>query len=207
VWKQELGLVWISDGGSIFYFVGNNDVAARIYCENPTQEEFNELMEFTKRLHEQPAFKLAQSLPPAERSKVFFRAGLDWDRQHLRKLPRLVMAKFIGYWRPWVNPAGYPRSTVLISLTSLPIIAFGLLGLGLKIRDGERILSAVCLQHMIAGSAVAALMSTEIRYRVPIVDVLLVNFAAVGASYCSQRACMFLARSSDRPRSSSGIRI
>ena len=88
----------------------------------------------------------------------------------------MTAGKVIGYWRPWVKPTHYGRRDVLVSLYSLPVLVLGIAGLVRARRRGERVLSTWTVLNMVAGTVTAAIFSTEVRYRIPIVDVLLLPF-------------------------------
>jgi hypothetical protein len=171
VHRQGFGWMWVSDGAGIWYFRGHNDDALKLYyCEPASPAELARLrtaMDFSD-----PAYHEAATLPQAEQQRAFWRAALDWDQQHARKLPCLMLHKTLAFWRPWVNPDAYGRAQVLLSLFSLPVLLGGAIGLWLARRQGERILTTIILCNAAAATLVAMLFSTEIRYRVPVVDVL-----------------------------------
>ena len=176
--EQGLGWIFVTDGGGVYYFMGHNDEAHRLFCEDAPAEERKRLLGFPghNMFSQRPIYQEARSAPPAEQQGLFWKAALAWDRANLEKLPCLTMNKFINYWRPWVNPIAYGSSMVAISLTSLPVLFLGLYGVFQAFRKGERALAVFTAISLTAGTLVAVIFSTEIRYRIPVVDVLLTGF-------------------------------
>jgi len=167
-----LGFIWVTDGGGLWYWVGHNDAVARFYCADISPQELHALSQAMPN----PVYAVARELPPVAQQSAYWRDALAWDRQHLDLWPCLLSSKFIAYWRLWVNPAAYDRSHILISLASVPVLPLAGFGLVRALRRGERALSMPVVIQIVTGTAVAMIFSTEIRYRVPVVDVLLMPF-------------------------------
>jgi hypothetical protein len=182
--RAGMGWIWVTDGGGVWYFMGHNDDSYRLYCGGLPDAERKRLLKFTSidQFSLRPEFREAQAAPVPEQQRVFWRRALAWDREHPSKLPCLMAHKFTGFWRPWVNPDGYGRQMVLISMAALPVLAFGLLGLFWAWRAGERTLSVLVFLNIVTATAVAVLFSTEIRYRIPLVDPLLMPYAGYALS-------------------------
>lgn len=177
VWREGLGLIWVSDGMGLFYWIGHNDGIAALYCSSLSPAEAQTLRLSLAQVD--PLRDIAASLPPAHQQGVYWQAALAWDRAHLALQPCLAWHKLVGYWRLWVNPAVYGRSLVMLSLASLPVLLLGGLGLVQSRRGRGRTLARLALLHALAGTLVAVVFSTEIRYRVPLVDVLFFALAGV----------------------------
>jgi hypothetical protein len=86
-----------------------------------------------------------------------------------------------------VNPDGYPPKVVLVSLAALPVLGLGLWGLVLAWRRGERVLTVLVALNLAAGTVTAVVASTEVRYRVPVADVLLLPFAGFAIAWLWDR--------------------
>jgi 4-amino-4-deoxy-L-arabinose transferase-like glycosyltransferase len=171
---QGFGFVWVTDGGGIWYYNGHNDNAHRLYCGDLTAAEKLELNDFPGTPFTRTAlYAEAQRAPVREQQSVFWRAAFDWDRSHLSALPCVMLHKLVGYWRPWVAPYAYGRVAVLVSLAAVPVLGLGLFGL---LRGPRDALWAWALANIVAGTVVAVVFSTQIRYRVPMVDVLLLPY-------------------------------
>lgn len=200
VYAQGHGLVWVSDGGAVFYYMGHNDLAYELYCRDISLARRRELLEFPSHVTEHPAFLEAQALPSPERIPHIWAAAKTWDRDNLDKQPCLGIARFADFWSPWVNvhAHGWARAVVAV-LTSGPVLFVGLFGLALAWRRGERVLSMIVAQNLLAGTFVAVVFSTAIRYRITIIDLLLIPFFAYGAVYLWER---YLRRA---PSSSLGV--
>jgi hypothetical protein len=184
VQQRGLGWVFVSDGGPMWYFNGHNDETVALYCKELTLAERQELNKFPGADYtmRRPEYAIAKAAPPAEQSKVFMRLALDWDRRNLSALPCLWRNKFFGYWRPWVNPDVYSPKIVALSAVALPVLLLGLYGLWIGWRSGERVFSSIVAIHVITGTVVAVVFSTAVRYRIPIVDALLIPYAAFASS-------------------------
>jgi hypothetical protein len=175
VHKQGLGWMWVTDGAGIWYWVGHQDGALLHYgCVPATAEDIARAERWM--FLGSPVHDAARALPMDRQQEAFWKAGRDWDRQNPDKLPCVTAGKVIGYWRPWVKPTHYGRRDVLVSLYSLPVLVLGIAGLVMARRRGERVLTTWTILNMVAGTVTAAIFSTEVRYRIPIVDVLLLPF-------------------------------
>jgi hypothetical protein len=183
--RQGLGWVFSSDGGGAWYHVGHCDRAARTYCEHTTGRERAALIVSSDEFD--PVIFMAHTLPRSEQARFFWWEALRWDSEHLSKELCLATGKFWGYWRPWVEPHAYSRALFAISLFSLPLLVLGLVGLW-KLRTGSSSLAWVVAAHAVAGTLTAVVYSTQIRYRIPSVDVLLVPFASCLAMDLLRRA-------------------
>ncbi len=179
VWRQGLGVVWVTDGGGINFYEGQNDLAARLYCEDPPLEERIKLI--VGESPPPPEYALARQLAPKDQQKVYWHSGWNWFRSHLHLLPCLVPQKIYSYWRPYVHSEIYSRKMVLLSLVSVPILLLGSIGGWRAWRRGERELTMLALLQAIAGTlAVMFLSVPQIRYRVPVTDAALLAFFGEG---------------------------
>ena len=193
VHAQGLGWVPITDGGPVWYFMGHNDDAYELHCGHDlSPARYAELMAFpgqwafTKR----PVY--FEATASQEPQHVFMQAALAWDSANASKLPCLTMNKAWSYVRPWVNPRVFSPLYVLVSLTTLVLYVLAALGLRAWRARGEgddaaRVFVGLAALQCLAGLATAALFSTEIRYRIPIVDVLLMPVAGLGVAWLLQR--------------------
>jgi hypothetical protein len=180
--RQNLGIMFVTDGSGIYYYMGHNDATEQLYCEPLDVAHERALIDYGTHLANEPAYVAAKAAPPRQQSATFWRAGLDWDRQHASKLPCLAVHKFWGYWRPYVNPATYGRVTVLASLVALPLMILAAFGIWRAWRAGERALTALVLLEILAGTASAVIFSTEVRYRIQAIDAFLIAYAAYACS-------------------------
>jgi hypothetical protein len=186
VHRQGLGWMWITDGAGIWYWVGHQEAALMHYgCVPATAEDIrlSERWMFTG----SDTHTAARKLPLDRQQDAFWQAARAWDRKNLDKLPCVTAGKIWGYWRPWVSQMHYSTGAVLVSLYSLPVLLLGFYGLWRARSRGERLLSTWALLNMLAGTLTAAIFSTEVRYRVPVVDVLLLSFLGLGALDLWQR--------------------
>ena len=192
VWAEGQGLVWVSDGGGVFYYMGHNDLAHELYCEDISEERRRELLHFPGRVAGHPAFVEAAKLPAAERIPHVWAAAKAWDVANMDKNLCLGVARFGDFWSPWVNVRAHGWLRAIVSvLTSGPVLLLGLAGIVLARRRGERVLTTIVGQNLAAGTFVAVVFSTAVRYRLPIIDLLLFPFfgyaAAVGLAWIRRR--------------------
>jgi len=176
-----LGWVWVTDGGPVWYYMGHTDDAYEYLCGNPSEARRKELLKFpgADRFPNRADYKYAATLPLAERQPSYMRAARAWDKAHLGAQPCLAAMKFYDYWRPWVRLDAYPFKVFLMSLFSAPVLLLGLAGTVVAFRRGERTASLYTWIIAATGTVVAMVFSTEIRYRIPMVDVLLLPFVGV----------------------------
>jgi hypothetical protein len=176
-----LGWVWVTDGGPVWYYMGHNDDAYEYMCGNPSEARRKVLLRFpgSDQFPNRADYKYAASLPLAERQPSFMRAAQAWDKAHLGAQPCLAVNKLHDYWRPWVNLDAYPVKVFLVSLLAAPVMLLGAAGTVIAFRRGERTGSVYAWIIALTGTLVAVAFSTEIRYRIPMVDVLLLPFTGV----------------------------
>jgi hypothetical protein len=174
------GFVWVTDGGGVWYYMGHNDVAYELFCADNSRETREKLIRIgAPQLTQWPGYLRAAAAPVRQRPKEFWRVALEWDRAHLSEQPCLAVQKLYSFWRPWVNRDAYPLKIFLVSLVSAPTLLLGLWGTWLAWQRGER--TATIFTWLVAGSGtvIAVVFSTEIRYRIPMVDVLLLSFVGL----------------------------
>ncbi len=178
--RAGYGWVWVTDGGAVWYFIGHNDLAYDLYCAETPSAPRSQLIRLGEaQITHWPGYLRAKAAPIKERQREFWKVALEWDRAHLYAEPCLAFTKLYSFWRPWVNRDAYPLKMFLVSLASAPPLLLGLWGTWLAFRRGER--TATIFTWMVAGSGtfVAVVFSTEIRYRIPMVDVLLIPFVGM----------------------------
>jgi 4-amino-4-deoxy-L-arabinose transferase-like glycosyltransferase len=182
VHKQGLGWMFMTDGFGASYFFGHSTNAERLYCASTSDQERTERLGFggIDTFNKTPEYALAKTLPGPQQDDVFLRSGLNWDRAHLGTLPCLFVMKVVHFWRPWVDPLRYSRSSVAVSLLALPILLIGTFGLGLALRRTGSTLAGMAICHALAATLSAGLIHATIRYRTPIVDLLWMPFFGYG---------------------------
>lgn len=191
--RQGLGWLFVSDGGAGWYYIGHNDVALEIYCGHARGSARAALVSNGWELD--PVTFAARTLPRSEHARFFRNAGMRWDREHLSSQLCLAGGKLWAFWRPWVEPSVYTWKFVAMSLLSLPVLLFGLCGLWRLGAERGGGLGLVVFANVLAGSLTAMAYSTEIRYRIPGVDSLLVPYASCFALDVVKRGVGWLRRS------------
>jgi 4-amino-4-deoxy-L-arabinose transferase-like glycosyltransferase len=174
--RQGLGWVFSSDGGGAWYYVGHCDLAVRVYCEHTEGRERAAIIGTSQEMD--PVLFVSRTLPRSEHARFFWRTALHWDSEHLSDQLCLATGKFWNYWRPWVEPHVYSRALFAASVVSLPLLLLGLVGLWRLRSSGDPALSLVVAANVVGGTITAMVYSTQIRYRIPVIDPLLVPYAA-----------------------------
>jgi hypothetical protein len=201
--RQGMGWVFVSDGGGIWYYMGHNDLAARLYCDHTTDRERAAIIGSSGEVD--PVIFVARTLPRSEQARLFWRTALRWDAEHRSRQFCLATGKFWGFWRPWVEPHGYPWKLVAASLTSLPLLALGLIGVW-SLRRQDTGLALIVAVNAIGGTLTAMFYSTQVRYRIPVVDSLLVAYAACVVVDFARRAAIRM-RPTSRCRDPQGANV
>lgn len=185
--RQGLGTMFITDGSGIYYYMGHNEAARKLNCEKLSVAEENALFAYADALSKDPVYLEAAAAPQGQQSAVFWRGARAWDRQNLGSQPCLAMGKLWGFWRPWVNPAAYGKSTVLVSALAFPVLALGLFGLWRARKGPTRAHAILVGLQLLAATGAAVVFSTQVRYRIQTVDPLLIAFAGFAAAWALRR--------------------
>ncbi len=182
VWRQGLGLMWVTDGAGTIFLLANCEEAASMACDPHTQKELEVLNRFPgiKELTRRPEFIAAAALPPPDQTRALMRATLSWDLAHLDRMPCLIRYKLLHYWRPFVSPTFFSAKMVLVSLAAVPVLLFGMAGVLMAWWRATHVLATLTLLQVISGTMMAAILTSDIRFRLPIMDVMLLPFAGFG---------------------------
>lgn len=145
-------------------------------------------------LEKQPFYQGSLALPPAQRDRLYLRQGLAFMRDNPGRVARQWARKFVSFWRFYPRTdkayhesarshpgAGLGRGAlVAVSLACEPaLIVFGLWGLwGLRRRWGELFPLALFL---LGTMAVHVISVSQMRYRLPIMPLLILGAAAACA--------------------------
>jgi hypothetical protein len=175
--RQGLGRLFVSDGGGLWYHVGHSDLAERIYCEHTRGRERSSLVGGGGWLLD-PIHFAARTLPRSQQASLFWKTSLHWDAEHPSAQLCLAAGKFWMFWRPWVEPHAYSLPIVAMSFVSFPLLLLGLTGIWKLREEGNRGLALVVIANVATATILALVYSTEIRYRIPVVDLLLMPYAA-----------------------------
>jgi 4-amino-4-deoxy-L-arabinose transferase-like glycosyltransferase len=115
----------------------------------------------------------ARASTPKTRDREWQRLGLA---QFRRDPVRPTLWKLAAFWRPWLHPAEYSRAMVVLSaVVSLGVFVLG--GIGLTLHRDRRLALAIVAFFVAIWLAHAPYIPT-IRLRTPLVDPLLIVFAA-----------------------------
>ncbi|MEW6302530.1 MAG: hypothetical protein AB1705_03610 [Verrucomicrobiota bacterium] len=100
-------------------------------------------------------------------------------RDHPAEWRRLQWHKFTHFWRPWLNPLIFPRSQVLLSIVfTTPLFLIAALEIWKRFRTSDAFF-ALLLSLVLTGYVIGGLLFVaSVRYRIPLVDVTFLFFAA-----------------------------
>lgn len=173
--------VFVSDGKGFNFWASHNDYAYAMYCTDSSPYQRREYAsitwpDVTKNI---PVYKDAEKAAPNDRSDVFYREGMTWVHNNWEKIPCLTENSLLAYWRPWVDKDFHDRTTFLISVLSSFVLIFGIVGWFRCKTDW--VFGYIVMCFMLAGTMGALLSVPQLRYRIPMVDTLLIPF--VGCAF------------------------
>jgi hypothetical protein len=121
------------------------------------------------------------ALSMQQRSDLWTKRALEREEQDPAAFAQLLLLKLYILWKPATNANAYSMGkTILSAATVIPIYLFGLWGF-FKLRAGERTRKVTWLFLAIAVSMtlVHVAILSEIRYRLPYADPMLMVFSGV----------------------------
>ncbi len=172
----------ILDGSGLNFYIANSDDSVRLF----QAQDAKEFRAVQKQLWMEtlPGFEREiGNLAPASRDAWYFRRGWERFEAHPGLSLWMMWKRFKIFWGPWVHPKAYGMKEVLVSgLASVPLFIFGLWTVFRRLRQGrpDAVFGAMVmvLITLIAGM----LFNTEIRWRIPLIDTLLILNTAVGVA-------------------------
>ncbi|MBM4134678.1 MAG: glycosyltransferase family 39 protein [Nitrospira sp.] len=177
----------ILDGSGLNFWIANSEESVRLFRAE-TPEEFKRIQR-TLWMEVLPAFEQEiGALAPASRDAFYFRRGWEELRAHPGTSLWLAYERLKIFWSPWVHPKVYGLKEVLVSAAAtVPLFVLGFATLWRRIRRGcpDAVFAglAMVLITLVAGM----LFNTEIRWRIPLIDTLLILYTALGiASYAAR---------------------
>jgi len=154
-------LLGSTEGGVVFY-IANNEKS----LSDPNGFYHNEdIKEF-------------RGLSEVETDRKFYRMGLEFVKENPGTYLKLVMDRFIRFWRFYphtISGPGQPYSKkhiVISFLTECPLVIFGWIGFFLALREWRKFF--VLHGFVITFSTVTILIRSAIRYRFPIMPFMLI---------------------------------
>ncbi len=172
----------ILDGSGLNFYIANSDDSVRLFRAKDAQE-FRAVQERLW-METLPGFEREiGNLAPASRDAWYFRRGREWFEAHPRLSLWMMWERFKIFWGPWVHPKAYGMKEVIASgLATVPLFVVGLWTLYCRLRQAQpdAVFGALAMAAitLIAGM----LFNTEIRWRIPLIDTLLILNTAVGVA-------------------------
>lgn len=178
--------IFLSASGPYNLWLGNNEVAYRMFTASSSAEydKWGKVL-----LEEAVPEKVKQLSSPdiGEAQRMWNREAWKFIREHPLQWTRLLVAKTIEFWRPYVRPGFFPRSYVWLSLfTTLPLFLFGAWGLVLLFRT-QPSFAWLIVAIVAAGMIGLVLSHVHVRLRVPFVDTFFTIPAAFVLVSCWER--------------------
>ena len=189
---QGNGLMLGSNGGGMSFYIGNNPGQTALYADRLGSADWLKSTFINaegEAFLDCPGLRCLDTMPMAERDGFFYRAGLRYIAT--APLDALVtdLRKVFHYWRPWAEPRIYSPAIVAATGASVSVvIVLAVLGLRRMTRQS----AAFVLTIVTLGTLTVALWHVQLRYRIALVDPLLL--AAAGIPLAD-----WLARSRARP--------
>ena len=132
--------------------------------------------------------KQIEALGPAERDAHYFRQGLVKFKENPAQSLWMMTERFKIFWKPWVHPLAYGRREVILSaLASIPLFFFGFWGVFQRLQHRQPEAVFFLLSIIPITLVTGMIFNTEIRFRIPVLDSLLVVFAALSLSTLTRR--------------------
>jgi hypothetical protein len=155
--------------GAFILAFGNSPQLLDVYEARSVDEYYLRQDSLTSR------FEVEGGLPPAE----WMVEPRNFVRNDTGHWLRLEAYKIRHFWTPWVNPMLYSRSIVALSaIYSVPVFLVGLFGLARLLWRrsplGRPLLAVIGIGFLTGG----LIFHTQVRYRVPFVDIALAIAAA-----------------------------
>ncbi|MBI3299988.1 MAG: glycosyltransferase family 39 protein [Elusimicrobia bacterium] len=148
-------------------------------------------------LQKAPFYAEAMALPPAERDRFFFKQAVDYIKANPLRYAKNCAGNFLQFWRFYprpdksvgVTPGSFLHSDrryfIWLSLLTEPaLILLGLAGLILGIK--ERAPVALPILWILANTAVHTLVISQMRYRIPVMPMVILLAAYAVARKAGQ---------------------
>ena len=170
----------ILDGSGLNFWIANSDESIRL-LNAKTGEEFKQI-QLHLWMDVLPAFEEEiGNLAPASRDAFYLEKGWEDFKAHPGVSLWMMYERFKIFWGPWVHPKAYGMREVIVSaLASIPLFICGFFTLLSGVRKGSPD-SLFAVLAMVTITLVAGMVfNTEIRWRIPLIDTLLILFTASG---------------------------
>lgn len=166
-YKVHKAFVPVSTHGGMSLWTGNNWELMR-YCSSDSVTVILEQIE-----------REMSGLREVERSDLFLKKALHFIQENPKDFLKLVKLRFLGFFKPSLDPQYYSIRIRLISIISyLPILIFGFAGLCFLKKELKKF-SLVLLLSFSSVFVHVVFVSGIVRYRIPIFDSVLIFLSAV----------------------------
>lgn len=179
--------IFLSASGPYNFWLGNNEVAYKMFTARHSKEYDRWGKELLGRLVPERVNQLPAGDFEASR-QFWYREAWQFIRDDPLRWFRLIGAKCLEFWRPYVRPGFFSATYVWLSLaTTLPLLVLGAWGL-VRIFRIQPALGGLVLAIVLAGMSGLVLSHVHVRLRVPFVDAFFTVCAAQAVvSYWERR--------------------
>lgn len=176
---QGNGLMLGSNGGGMSFYIGNNPGQTALYADRLGGADWLKSTFINaegEALLDCPGLRCLDAMPMAERDGFFYRAGLRYIASAPLDALLTDVRKVFHYWRPWAEPRIYSPGVVAATGASVSLI-FALAALGLARMTRQS--AAFVLTTVALGTLTVALWHVQLRYRIALVDPILLAAAGI----------------------------
>ncbi|MCX5695002.1 MAG: glycosyltransferase family 39 protein [Candidatus Omnitrophica bacterium] len=156
-------LITSTEGGLTFYLANNPEVLIKGGGDTYMPDNFT---------------KGTESMPEIEKDRYFLKKGIEFVKTYPRMYIRLVLERFIRFWRFYPHITGAidshkPIHLIIMFFTDTPLILLGFFGLIAYFRDDKEraVLLALLFLYF---TIIAMLIYSCIRYRAPLLPLLII---------------------------------
>ncbi len=166
------------DGSGLNFWIANSDYSDRLFKAKTSQEFRQTQMDLWMNVI--PSYDdQIKDLSPNQRNAFYLKMGWADFKKHPGGSFRMALERLKVYWKPWVHPLAYGRKEVILSaLFTMPLFLFGFWEILRRLRRWEP--DALFMAFLLIPVTVVngMIFNTEIRYRLPLVDSLLIVYSA-----------------------------
>ncbi|MCM8811708.1 MAG: glycosyltransferase family 39 protein [Candidatus Omnitrophica bacterium] len=177
IYKRWNQVSLMLDGSGMNFWIANSPHSAHIF-KAKTASQFRSAQQHLW-MEVLPAMsKRLEHLSPGDRDRIYYKMGWREFEKNPERSLWLMAERFRIFWRPWVHPLAYgPKEVFLSGIASLPLFFIGFLYLFSRFRAKTPEACFTVLSIILITLVVGMVNNTEIRFRVPLIDTLLIVYA------------------------------
>ncbi len=178
----------ILDGAGLNFWIANSDESVELFHQT-TSQGFQSAQKHLW-LDVLPGHdRQIRTLGPASRDAYYFHEGAKKFKENPARSLWMMTERFKIFWRPWVHPLAYSWKEVILSgLATVPLFLLGFFQLFRRLRQRHPDAIFMALALIPITLITGMLFNTEIRWRIPLVDSLLIVYSALTLAQIMQRS-------------------